>query len=94
LVDHAPAVAAKMATIMLRFEDVLAQRFAKEAGVDPKTDFYGQMQAALLVAGNRRVAQRWRESHGKVSLALELGNVVDWTIKNFPPRQRASNKSR
>jgi AcrR family transcriptional regulator len=90
LLDSSPALQAKMVSLQVRYEDMLAHAFAKEAGVDPDKDLYGRLLAGLLIAGNRAATRRWAASNGKLNLHQLRMDVIDWAVANFPPRTAAS----
>lgn len=79
-------IVAQLLLIEHRYEQILSDAFAREAGVDPKTDLYAKMLAGMLVAGNFMVGNRVFADgkHGELEAAcLE---VVDFAKAHFPPR--------
>lgn len=92
IVEEVPSVAAKMLTLQLRYEDLLADAFAAEAGVDPEHDLHGRLLAGMLVAGNRAAARRWVQSNGRLDLATLIGEVPDWAIRHFPDRAQTASR--
>jgi len=94
LIGSAPALEAKMLSLQVRYEDMLARAFAKEAGVDPEHDLYGRLLAGLLIAGNRAATRQWAASNGKLDLHELRMAVIDWAIENFPPRPAAKRAAR
>ena len=90
LIDTSPALQAKMLSLQVRYEDMLARAFAREAGLKPENDLYGRLLAGLLIAGNRAATRRWAASDGKLDLRRLRMEVLDWAVANFPPRPQAA----
>jgi AcrR family transcriptional regulator len=86
LMDAVPAVTAKMLTLQVGYENMLAAAFAREAGLTPGEDLYGRLLAGMLIAGNRAASRKWHASGGQLSLSKLRTDVVDWTLENFPSR--------
>jgi AcrR family transcriptional regulator len=86
LLDSSPSLQAKMLALQVRYEDMLAGAFARQAGVDPENDLHGRLLAGLLISGNRAATRRWAASNGKLDLHRLRMAVIDWAIANFPPR--------
>jgi AcrR family transcriptional regulator len=82
-----PAVVAKTLALQFQYEDMLANAFAREAGVDPDSDIYGRLLAGMLIAGNRAAGRKWVASGGKLNLLKLRTDVVDWALAHFPARQ-------
>jgi AcrR family transcriptional regulator len=87
--DTAPAVSAKVLALQVEYEDLLADAFAREAGLDPDEDIYGRLLAGMLIAGHRAAARKWVASNGKLDLVELRLEVVDWALAHFPPRPHA-----
>jgi AcrR family transcriptional regulator len=94
LIDSVASLQAKMLSLQVRYEDLLAHAFSREAGVDPEHDLYGRLLAGLLIAGNRAATRRWAASNGKLDLHKLRMAVIDWAVENFPPRPAAAEKGR
>lgn len=91
--NSVPAVAAKALALQFQYEDLLANRFAREAGIDPENDIYGRLLAGMLISGTRAAGRKWVASEGKLDLATLRTDVVDWALANFPPRTETGRKS-
>lgn len=80
-------IKAQLLLLERRYERLLANAFAVEAGVDPVTDLHSKMLAAMLVAGNYMVGNAVfaRGQHDQL-VAASL-SVVDFAIAKFPPRE-------
>lgn len=85
-VHSVPVLAAGVLEINQRYEDAIATALALDAGVDPDTDLYGRLLAAMLVAGNSAAVRRWVASGREQDLTLTCLAVVDFALKNFPAR--------
>jgi AcrR family transcriptional regulator len=92
--EGTPPVTAKLLALQVGYENLLADAFAREAGVDPTNDIYGRLLAGMLIAGNRAAGRKWVASRGKLDLPELRIAVVDWAIANFPPRPAAKAKTR
>jgi len=84
--DTAPAVTAKVLALQVEYENLLADAFAREAGVDPAEDLYGRLLAGMLVSGNRAASRKWLASGGRLDLSRLRTEVIDWAAANFPAR--------
>ncbi len=85
-VYSAPILLAGLLEINQRYEDAIARGLAVDAGVDPDSDLYGRLLAAMLIAGNSAAARRWVATGGKDDLAATCLAVVDFALENFPAR--------
>ena len=81
-----PRLFGRWLMLEVKFEEELERALAAEAGTDPFDDFEGQMVAALLVAGNRRVAGEIFASGAMEKLAQACLAVVDCTAARFAER--------
>jgi len=81
-----PRLFGRWLMLEVQFEEELERALAEEAGTDPFDDFEGQMVAALLVAGNRRVAGEIFASGAMEKLAPACLAVVDCTAARFAER--------
>jgi AcrR family transcriptional regulator len=86
LIDSSVALQARMLALQVRYEDLLAHAFAREAGLQPENDLHGRLLAGLLIAGNRAAMRRWAASKGKLNIRQLRNDVIDWAVANFPPR--------
>ncbi len=87
--DTAPAVSAKVLALQVEYENLLADAFAREAGLDPGEDIYGRLLAGMLIAGHRAAARKWVASNGRLDLVELRLEVVDWALAHFPSRPGA-----
>lgn len=78
LIAKVPAVHRLNSHLQRSYQDLLAESFAREAGVDPEHDLYGQLLAALLIAGNEAVFRRWLATGGERDLVETCLEVVDF----------------
>lgn len=78
LIATVPAVHRLNSHLQRSYQDVLAEGFAREAGVDPDNDLYGRLLAALLVAGNEAVFHRWLTTDRSRSLVETCLDVIDF----------------
>jgi len=69
------------------YQDLLAEGFAREAGVDPDHDLYGRLLAALLVAGNEAVFHRWLATGKQRSLVETCLEVIDFAEARLGRRE-------
>ncbi len=92
IIDSAPAVQAKMLALQVEYENMLAEAFAREAGLLPDDDLHGRLLAGMLIAGNRAATRRWAASKGKLDLSKLRADVIDWAVTNFPARQGVAGK--
>lgn len=88
----APSVAARLSSLQVEYEGLLAESFAQEAGVDPVSDLYGQLLAGMLVAGDRAVSKRWLAGGGREDIGRLRAEVIDWVVANFPSREQTSGE--
>jgi AcrR family transcriptional regulator len=93
--DSAPAIEAKMLSLQVTYEDLLAEAFAREAGFPVDEDLHSRLLAGMLIAGNRAASRRWVASNGKLNLGKLREEVIDWAMQNFPapPKPAASAAS-
>lgn len=56
--DSVPALRSRYVNVIRQYQDLLAQELAEEAGNDPRTDVYAQLQAAMLLS-TLLTASRW-----------------------------------
>ena len=81
-------IVAQLLLIEHRYEHILAEAFAREAGVDPATDLYSKLLAGMLVSANFMVGNRIVK-HGRIEeLEAACLEVVDFARTQFPPRTR------
>ncbi|MDD9938602.1 MAG: TetR/AcrR family transcriptional regulator [Myxococcales bacterium] len=85
-VQSVPTLAMGLLDVGHKFEDVIAQGLAADAGVPTETDLYGHMLAALVVGGNAAAMRRWIQGGRKQDLTQACLAVVDFAIQHFPPR--------
>ncbi len=85
-VHSEPVLAVGLLEINQRYEDAIAAALAVDAGVDPDTDLYGRLLAAMLVAGNSAAVRRWVARGRREDLTLTCLAVVDFALENFPAR--------
>jgi AcrR family transcriptional regulator len=86
LITSEPAISRLSSHIQRSYQDVLAEAFAREAGVDPADDLYGQLLAALLVAGNEAVFRRWLAKGDGRDLVATIVAVVDFAASRLGTR--------
>ena len=79
-------VVAQLLLIEHRYEQVLAEAFAREADVDPATDLYSKMLAGMLAGGNFMVGNRIFKQGSIEKLEEACLEVVDFARAKFPPR--------
>ena len=87
LIATVPAVHRLNSHLQRSYQDVLAESFAREAGVDPDRDLYGRLLAALLVAGNEAVFRRWLATGRTRSLVETCLDVIDFAEARLGDRQ-------
>ncbi|MDB5694606.1 MAG: transcriptional regulator, TetR family [Sphingomonas bacterium] len=80
-------IVAQLLLIEHRYEQILAEAFAREAGVDPATDLYSRMLAGMLVAGNFMVGNRIFKDGRIEELEGACLEVVDFARAKFPARE-------
>jgi AcrR family transcriptional regulator len=90
LIASEPAINRLNAHIQRSYQDILAEAFAREAGVDPTSDLYGQLLAALLVAGNEAVFRRWLATGGERDLVATVVGVVDFAASRLGDRDNSA----
>lgn len=88
----APSVAARLTSLQVEYEALLAASFAQEARVDPIGDLYGQLLAGMLVAGDRAVAKRWLAGGGSEDVGRLRARVIDWAVAHFPSREQTAGE--
>ncbi len=80
-----------------RYQEVLAEAFSREAGIDPDHDWFARSLAALLVAGNSNVARITIKNGEPRDLTRNLLAVVDLAAQlerpPAPPPQRKRKKA-
>ncbi len=82
-----PTLRAMAAEINSDFERALAQGIAQDDGVDPATDVFSHLLAALLSAGNRAVYRGWLANEGSNdSLQGNQLAALDAIVATFPNR--------
>lgn len=86
------SVGAKVNALQVKYENMLADAFSREAGLARDKDLYGRLLAGMLIAGNRAAARRWVESEGRLDLNRLRTEVVDWALANFPSRAAAGER--
>jgi AcrR family transcriptional regulator len=91
LIATVPAIHRLNSHLQRSYQDLLAESFAREAGVDPDHDLYGRLLAALLVAGNEAMFHRWAATGRTRNLVETCLEVIDFaearlgTRENVPP---------
>jgi AcrR family transcriptional regulator len=86
--DAVPALRNRFAMIQRQFEDVLAAALAKEAGKDPATDLYSQLQATTLMS-NHVTASRWyRGAIGSSDPVTDTSIFARMAIEGLPTRKQ------
>jgi AcrR family transcriptional regulator len=90
LIAGEPAINRLNASIQRTYQDILAEAFSREAGVDPTHDLYGQLLAALLVAGNEAVFRRWLATGGERDLVTTVVAVVDFAASRLGGRDHVA----
>ena len=86
LIATVPAIHRLNSHLQRSYQDLLAESFAREAGVDPDHDLYGRLLAALLVAGNEAVFRRWLATDRSRSLVETCLDVVDFAESRLGDR--------
>ena len=87
LIATVPAVHRLNSHLQRSYQDLLAESFAREAGVDPDRDLYGRLLAALLVAGNEAVFRRWLATGRSRNLVETCLDVIDFAESRLGDRQ-------
>jgi AcrR family transcriptional regulator len=87
LIATVPAVHRLNSHLQRSYQDLLAESFAREAGVDPDHDLYGRLLAALLVAGNEAVFRRWLATGRSRSLVATCLEVIDFAESRLGDRR-------
>jgi AcrR family transcriptional regulator len=86
LVESEPALMAASLKIHLQYEELLSAALSQEAGIDPETDMYARLLAALLVNGNFTVV-RMLLNRGALNEYVDAAlQVIDFAIESFPSR--------
>jgi AcrR family transcriptional regulator len=80
-------IVAQLVLLERKYERVLAEALAREAGVDPTTDMYSKLLAGMLVAGNFMVGNSVFARGAHTQLEAACLAVVDFAIEKFPPRE-------
>lgn len=81
-----PALRAGVREVYRELEDSLAIGIAMDADVDPDTDLYGQLLAAMLVGGHFGALRRWFVGGRKQDMGEAVLAVIDFAIESFPAR--------
>lgn len=87
LIATVPAIHRLNSHLQRCYQDLLAEGFAREAGVDPDHDLYGRLLAALLVAGNEAVFHRWLATGRQRSLVETCLEVIDFAEARLGRRE-------
>jgi AcrR family transcriptional regulator len=87
LIATVPAIHRLNSHLQRSYQDLLAESFAREAGVDPDHDLYGRLLAALLVAGNEVVFHRWLATDRTRSLVDTCLDVIDFAEARLGERE-------
>jgi AcrR family transcriptional regulator len=86
LVESEPALMAASLKIHMQYEELLASALSREAGVDPESDVYARLLAALLVDGNFTIV-RMLLAGGSLEKYVETALlVIDFAATSFPSR--------
>jgi len=75
--ERVPRLAGEALAVWNEYLELLTVNLAKEMGVNPRSNRYPRLFAAMLWGGNQMAVRRWAESGGKLNLVKEVGYVVD-----------------
>lgn len=87
LIWSSPVLISGLSALLEQYEDLLAEELSKEAGVDPDTDLYGRLTAAVLIRGNQSVFRAWIQSGRPNGLLDASMEVIDFARSRMGPRQ-------